>query len=94
MVKGKFQRWRAETAREDVLGRREDFCRGDRQGVGLAGVPRFGQCGDRHRRDIHHRDKAGSGIFGVYPQRSHLPLKVRAIIDYLVDNRAALGISG
>jgi len=34
------------------------------------------------------------GMFAVYPQKSHLPLKVRAVIDYLVENKAALGISG
>jgi len=33
------------------------------------------------------------GIYAVYPQRSHLPLKVRAVIDYLVENKAALGIT-
>ena len=32
------------------------------------------------------------GIYAVYPQRAHLPLKVRAVIDYLIENKAALGI--
>jgi len=28
-----------------------------------------------------------SGLYVVYPQREHMPLKVRAAIDYLVENR-------
>jgi len=34
------------------------------------------------------------GIYAVYPQKSHLPLKVRVLIDYLIENKAALGIAG
>jgi len=33
------------------------------------------------------------GLYVVYPQRTHVPLKVRAIIDYLVENRDMLGKS-
>ncbi len=32
------------------------------------------------------------GIYAVYPQRSHLPLKVRAVIDYLIENKTMMGI--
>lgn len=32
------------------------------------------------------------GIYAVYPQRAFLPLKVRAVIDYLVENKARLGV--
>lgn len=38
----------------------------------------------------YHSEAAG--IFAVYPQRSFLPLKVRAVIDYLVENRVKLGV--
>lgn len=31
-------------------------------------------------------------IYAVYPQRAFLPLKVRAVIDYLVENKVKLGI--
>ncbi len=31
------------------------------------------------------------GIYAVYPQRAHLPLKVRAAIDYLIENKKTLG---
>lgn len=34
------------------------------------------------------------GIYAVYPQRSHLPLKVRAAIDYLIDNKPMMGMNG
>jgi len=27
------------------------------------------------------------GLYAVYPQRSHVPLKVRVLIDYLIENR-------
>jgi DNA-binding transcriptional LysR family regulator len=33
-----------------------------------------------------------AGIYAVYPQRAFLPLKVRAVIDYLVENRVKLGV--
>lgn len=33
-----------------------------------------------------------AGIYAVYPQRAFLPLKVRAAIDYLVENRVKLGV--
>ena len=32
------------------------------------------------------------GIYAVYPQRAFLPLKVRAVIDYLIENRTKLGV--
>jgi DNA-binding transcriptional LysR family regulator len=32
------------------------------------------------------------GIYAVYPQRMFLPLKVRAVIDYLVENKTRLGL--
>jgi DNA-binding transcriptional LysR family regulator len=32
------------------------------------------------------------GIYAVYPQRSHLPLKVRAVIDYLIENKILMGL--
>ena len=32
------------------------------------------------------------GIYAVYPQRAFLPLKVRAVIDFLVENKARLGV--
>jgi DNA-binding transcriptional LysR family regulator len=31
-------------------------------------------------------------IYAVYPQRAFLPLKVRAVIDYLVENKVKLGV--
>ena len=34
-----------------------------------------------------------AGIYAVYPQRTFLPLKVRAVIDYLVENRVKLGVT-
>lgn len=34
------------------------------------------------------------GIYAVYPQRTHLPLKVRAVIDYLIENKTMMGIKG
>lgn len=34
-----------------------------------------------------------AGIYAVYPQRAFLPLKVRAVIDYLVENRVKLGVT-
>ena len=34
------------------------------------------------------------GIYAVYPQRAFLPHKVRAVIDYLIENRAMLGVEG
>lgn len=33
------------------------------------------------------------GIFAIYPQRSHMPLKLRATIDYLVENKETLGVA-
>lgn len=39
-----------------------------------------------------HRSEA-LGIYAVYPQRSHLPLKVRAVIDYLIKNKTLMGIN-
>ncbi len=33
------------------------------------------------------------GIYAIYPQRTFLPLKVRAVIDYLIENKAALGLN-
>ena len=41
---------------------------------------------------LHEYRSEAAGIYAVYPQRSFLPLKVRAVIDYLVDNRAKLGV--
>lgn len=32
------------------------------------------------------------GIYAVYPQRAFLPLKVRAVIDYLIENKHKLGV--
>lgn len=32
------------------------------------------------------------GIYAVYPQRAFLPLKVRAVIDYLIENKSLLGV--
>lgn len=32
------------------------------------------------------------GIYAVYPQRTFLPLKVRAVIDYLLENKQSLGV--
>lgn len=32
------------------------------------------------------------GLYAVYPHRAYVPLKVRAVIDYLIENRAALGV--
>ncbi|PLX78588.1 MAG: LysR family transcriptional regulator [Desulfuromonas sp.] len=32
------------------------------------------------------------GIYAVYPQRAFLPLKVRAVIDYLIENKKSLGV--
>ena len=32
------------------------------------------------------------GIYAVYPQRAHLPLKVRAVIDYLIENKIMMGL--
>jgi LysR family transcriptional regulator, transcriptional activator for aaeXAB operon len=34
------------------------------------------------------------GLYVVYPHRAHVPLKVRAVINYLIENRAALGALG
>jgi DNA-binding transcriptional LysR family regulator len=34
------------------------------------------------------------GMYAVYPQRAFLPLKVRAVIDYLIDNKAKLENKG
>jgi DNA-binding transcriptional LysR family regulator len=34
------------------------------------------------------------GIYVVYPQRAFLPLKVRAVIDYLIENKLKLGVIG
>ena len=34
------------------------------------------------------------GIYVVYPQRAFLPLKVRAVIDYLIENKLKLGVVG
>ncbi len=34
-----------------------------------------------------------AGIYAVYPQRAFLPLKVRVVIDYLIENRVKLGVS-
>ena len=34
------------------------------------------------------------GIYAVYPKRSHLPLKVRAAIDYLIENKTMMGMKG
>ena len=31
------------------------------------------------------------GLYAVYPHRAYMPLKVRAVINYLIENRAALG---
>ena len=33
------------------------------------------------------------GIYAVYPQRAFLPIKVRAVIDYLIENRSKLGVT-
>lgn len=33
------------------------------------------------------------GIYAVYPQRTFLPLKVRAVIDYLMENKKRLGVT-
>lgn len=41
---------------------------------------------------LHEYRSEAVGIYAVYPQRSFLPLKVRAVIDYLVENRAKLGV--
>lgn len=32
------------------------------------------------------------GIYAVYPQRAFLPLKVRAVIDYMIENKTMLGV--
>ena len=32
------------------------------------------------------------GLYVVYPQRVHMPLKVRSVIDYLVENSLGLGV--
>ena len=32
------------------------------------------------------------GIYAVYPQRAFLPLKVRSVIDYLIENKTRLGV--
>ena len=33
------------------------------------------------------------GIYAVYPQRAFLPLKVRAVIDYLIEKKSMLGVT-
>jgi DNA-binding transcriptional LysR family regulator len=33
-----------------------------------------------------------TGIYAVYPQRAFLPLKVRAVIDYLIENKSMLRV--
>jgi len=34
------------------------------------------------------------GLYAVYPHRAYMPLKVREVINYLIENRAALGALG
>jgi DNA-binding transcriptional LysR family regulator len=34
------------------------------------------------------------GLYAVYPHRAYMPLKVRTVINYLIENRAALGALG
>ena len=41
---------------------------------------------------LHEYRSEAAVIYAGYPQRSFLPLKGRAVIDYLVDNRAKLGV--
>jgi DNA-binding transcriptional LysR family regulator len=33
------------------------------------------------------------GLYAVYPQRAFLPLKVRAVIDYLIEHKSRLEVT-
>ncbi|MEM1287197.1 MAG: LysR substrate-binding domain-containing protein [Pseudomonadota bacterium] len=63
------------------------------RGLGFCQVPYLSLRGDIERGDLvpvlEEFELKGVGIFAVYPERRHMPLKLRAFVDFLVDAFAA-----
>ncbi|AUG51686.1 LysR family transcriptional regulator [Thalassospira marina] len=61
-----------------------------RRGLGIASQPEFIIAESLHSGELvpilpEYWPRLGGGIYAVYPERRHLPTKVRMFIDYLVE---------
>jgi DNA-binding transcriptional LysR family regulator len=73
-----------------------------RRGLGIAGEPEFIIANAMHSGELvpiltDYSTRLGGGIYAVYPERRHLPTKVRLFIDFLVerfDNGLAIDMRG